>query len=240
MRDLADFLSQSEFQKFAEKHEHKTPWLTHTLICALHSIPLSFVLVANDFTYQRQVEHNTNIEVSAIQKCWDIYENIKADFTLSLASSTPRAFTIPPGSYKHKTSENVEKNHVERDSHNSDRNNKRPIVSDKRGWLIADGNFNFPRTLSVTPCKKFSCEDRECTYGRRCSFFHGRFPQNYKKPDRTSIADWVKTTRNVKYSGQVDMSKLERSFNETNDGENNSANTDTTTANGVASISSQT
>ena len=113
-------------------------------------------------------------------------------------------------------------------------------MSDKRGWLIADGNFNFPRTLSVTPCKKFSCEDKECTYERRCSFFHGRFPQNYKKPDRTLIADWVKTTRNVKYSGQVDMSKLERSFNETNDGENNSANADTTTANGVDSISAQT
>ena len=59
MRDLADFLSQSEFQKFAEKQEHKTPWLTHTLVCALHSILRSFVLVANDFTYQRQVEHLT-------------------------------------------------------------------------------------------------------------------------------------------------------------------------------------
>ena len=99
MRDLADFLSQSEFKEFAEKHEHKSPWLTHTIVCALHSILRSFVLVANDFTYQRQVEHNKNIEVSALQKCWDIYENIEADFTLSLASSTPRAFAIPPGSY---------------------------------------------------------------------------------------------------------------------------------------------
>ena len=165
-------------------------WRALTSISLLCSTCRWYVKSFATSTNERRIEHNKDIEVRALQKCWDIFKNIKADFTLSLASSTPRAFAIPPGSYKPKTSANVEKNHVERDSHNSDRNQKRPIVSDKqRGWLIADGNFNFPRTLSVTPCKKISCEDKECTYGRRCSFFHGRSLRTTKN----QIAHWLRT-----------------------------------------------
>ena len=65
IRKLADIFSVREFQKFSEKHERNHPWLTHTLICSLHSILRSFVLVATDFTYQRQVEHNKDIAVSS-------------------------------------------------------------------------------------------------------------------------------------------------------------------------------
>ena len=54
------------------------------------------------------------------------------------------------------------------------------------------------------------------------------------------IVDWVKTTANVKFAARVDVSRLNRSFNDTNDGENNSANAATTNANGVDPISPQT
>ena len=135
----------------------------------------------------------------------------------------------------------LEDNYAQKNLRNSDRNKNRPPVSHKQnGWHIVDGFFSFPRTLSVTPFKNFSCEDKEYTYGRRCSLFHGRFPQNHKKTDRILIADWVKTTRNIKYSSLVDMTNLQRSLDETNDGEQHSHSTVTQNENEVELPSPQT
>ena len=94
--------------------------------------------------------------------------------------------------------------------------------------------------MSLTVCKNFACDNRECNYGRRCSFFHGRFPSNYKVTDQKLIVNWVKTTANVQFSDRLDVGRLTRSFTETNNGENNSAHAATTNANGVDQISPQT
>ena len=171
--------------KITRGNERSQPWLTHTLICSLHSTHHSFVIVTTDLTYQRQVDHDKSIPIDTLQRCWDIFENIKLDLRLSLAISTPRTFSNPPGSYQptiSTTPTNIGDNYILKIPRVTDRNRKRPFSADKqKEWLIADGCFSFPCTLSVTPWKKFSCDDRQCIYGRICFLLMDASPRITKK-----------------------------------------------------------
>ena len=54
------------------------------------------------------------------------------------------------------------------------------------------------------------------------------------------IADWAKTTKNIKYSSLVDMTNLQRSLDETNDGKQHYDSTVTQNGNEVELPSPQT
>lgn len=215
IRELADVLSTRSFKNFYEKHEASLTWILHTLICVAQSIFSSFAKIASDHSFQRKLANGDAIPVSTFDHCWEIFHDSVRNIKLSLNSSNPRAFAVPPASY---TSRKRKALILDADPGpplnlpDKYRNRNGNPDAATRGRLKGSGRFAFPKDLSDVPCRDFALVGSSCTFGRRYQFSHKVFPGNWKFGDREAIISWVESFENVQFADLGNVKEVKSSI----------------------------
>ena len=210
LRSLADVFSGEGFRTFAEKYEYTLPWICHSLVCHLQTLLAAFASVASNLDWQQMIEYDEPIGISNYEFCWEVYWDMKKDVSLAIKGSNPRSFATAPDSYQGSSKRKIDQGRYTRNDRLDDKRSRRGDQDQQnRGWLIADGQFRFPRTLSIKPCMNFALESSKCTY-RSCSFEHGCFPDHFNRADRKIMFDWAQRTNNVRFAKSVDIKKIEK------------------------------